>query len=262
MDNIEIKIYHPDKLDDKKIRVVHKKLPKPPFRMSLVGFTGSGKSNLIKNVLFNNKWGYNSYFDTIIVVCGSTDDCKEYERLAKQTKVPLWWEEKDKFYKSKKEDLIDKMIINQSADEEDIKEILKELEDNHENDSTLLVLDDMIVDKLFRNKVRPNVIDEIYVRGRHIGKGMSVIISTQKYMILSQNIRFTNSSQIVVYFGTAQMELEAIARENGYEYEELLAIMDKLANDKFMFFILNQKAPREKAIQDMKFNYVRIERQE
>ena len=154
------------------------------------------------------------------------------------------------------------MIITQSADEEDIKQIIEEIETNEPDNATLLVLDDMVVDKLFRNKMKQNIIDEIYVRGRHIGKGISVLISTQKYMFISQNIRYTNSTHLFLYFGMSSMDLDLIARENGYEYHEILELMNKLAPEKFMFFLINQKASREKAIQDMKFRYVKIENQE
>lgn len=256
---IELKVYHPIHADDKKIKIIPKRLPQPVFRMLLVGYSGSGKSNLIKNILFNTKWGYNAYFDNIIVVCGSADDVSEYRRIAKQTKVPMWWEEREKFYKSKKEDLIDKMVITQSASETDLKQIINELEDDTEKElSTLLVLDDMIVDVLFRNKVRPNVIDELYVRGRHIGRGVSVVISTQRYLMISQNIRFTNSTQLVLYNGMSPMDIQTIANETGYEYEEVLALLEKLAPEKYMFFVLNLKASREKMIQNGNFRYVKL----
>jgi hypothetical protein len=257
--DIEVQVFHPIKSDDKKIKVIPKRLPQPVFRMLLVGYSGSGKSNLIKNILFNTKWGYNAYFDNIIVICGSADDVSEYRRLAKKTKVPMWWEEKEKFYKSKKEDLIDKMVITQSATETDLKEIVMELEENNDDEnSTLIVLDDMIVDVLFRNKVRPNVIDELYVRGRHLGKGVSIVISTQRYLMISQNIRFTNGTQLVLYNGLSPMDIATIATETGYEYEELLALIEKLIPEKFMFFVLNLKASREKMIQDGNFKYVRL----
>lgn len=259
--DLEVKVYKPLNTEDKRAKLIPKRLPPVPFRMALIGFSGSGKSNVIKNVLFNNNYGYNAYFDNIIVICGSMDDLIEYKRLASKTKVPIWWPEKERYYKTKKEYVAEKMVITQSADEHDIKEIIEELETDGEEEekmSTLLVLDDMIVSQLFRNKVKPNIIDEIYVRGRHIGKGISVIVSSQKYMLLSQNIRYTNSTQAVLYFGISATDLDDIARENGYEYEELLALMNELAPDKYMFMMLNQKASREKAIQDMKWRYVNI----
>lgn len=263
MEDIELKVYHPLHNDDNKIKIIPKRLPHPVFRMLLVGYSGSGKSNLIKNVLFNNKWGYNAYFDNIIVICASADDVGEYRRIAKQTKVPMWWDEKQKFYKSKKEDLFDKMVITQSADEMDLKEIITELEEDSEKElSTLIVLDDMIIDKLFRNKVRPNIIDELYVRGRHIGRGVSVIISTQRYLMISQNVRFTNSTQLVLYNGLSPVDIQTIASETGYEYDDMIELINKLIPEKFMFFVLNLKASREKMIQDGKFRYVKLFKQE
>jgi hypothetical protein len=260
---IELEIFHPIKGDDKKIKIIPKRLPQPVFRMLLVGYSGSGKSNLIKNILFNNKWGYNAYFDNIIVICGSSDDVGEYRRLAKKTKVPMWWDEKERFYKSKKEDLIDKMVITQSATETDLKQIVNELEENNDdNNSTLIVLDDMIVDVLFRNKVKPNVIDELYVRGRHLGKGVSVVISTQRYLMISQNIRFTNGTQLVLYNGLSPMDIATIAQETGYEYDDLVALIEKLIPEKYMFFVLNLKGSREKMIQDGRFKYVKLMRPE
>jgi hypothetical protein len=54
------------------------------------------------------------------------------------------------------------------------------------------------------------------------------------------------------------MDIATIATETGYEYEELLALIEKLIPEKFMFFVLNLKASREKMIQDGNFKYVRL----
>ena len=62
MSQINYKIFSIQQPEDYKLKNIPEQLPKPVFRIVLIGHSGSGKSQFINNILFNNSWGYNKYF--------------------------------------------------------------------------------------------------------------------------------------------------------------------------------------------------------
>jgi len=141
MEDPEFVIYKPSKLDDMKAKYINSSLPKPPFRMVLVGQTGSGKTQLIMNMLFS-KGFYRDYFEQIYVWCGSADDCEEYERISEEKKYRIWNDDKEMFYKTKKEDMSEKVSVSKGVDEDDLLELLDSLESEPitDDDATLWCL--------------------------------------------------------------------------------------------------------------------------
>lgn len=257
-----IKVYKPMKIEDEKRKVLNERIPRPPFRIILIGQTGSGKSNLIKNFLFT-KGFYKDYFDQIYLWCGSLDDCEEYELLMENTKYMEWNEKKNEYYKSKKGELEDKMSISHGVDEDDLEELFDKLETDEEaeDDRILWVFDDMVVSKLLQSKGRMNVLDNAFVRGRHIGAGLSVILSTQKYRALNQNMRISNSSHLVLYHGLSKMDMDIIAMEASgiLDKEQFLKLFKDNVKNKYQFLIIQLRESPEKMFLNSKFEYVDIQ---
>jgi ABC-type arginine transport system ATPase subunit len=80
----DLELFEISHADDSKINLIKENLPKPykgALRWVLLGPSTAGKSTLIKNVLYNIKWGYDKYFDEFYVFCGSMDDCHEMRQL-------------------------------------------------------------------------------------------------------------------------------------------------------------------------------------
>lgn len=254
-----IKVY--DTIKDKDFQA--KKIPidfmKPPFRCVVVGYSGSGKTNVVKNILFNKDWGYNSYFDQIFVFCGSADDVREYQRYSLKTNVPVWNEKKQDYYKSIKVNLSEKMLIEQNTSPEDIKDLIMELEDNNlNNESSLFIFDDSITTELLKNTTTMNVLDEIFIRGRHIGKGISVIITTQKLRAVKQNLRFTNSTHLIVFHGLSPFDLDVVIKENsGYlNPDDFKNLYNKHVDKKYRFIIIHQKGSAGRYIQNDNLQWI------
>lgn len=254
-----LKVFNTLKNNDVQAKTIPIDFMKPPFRCVVVGYSGSGKTNVVKNILFNKDWGYNSYFDQIFVFCGSSDDVREYQRYALKTNVPVWNEKKEDYYKSIKINLSEKMLIEQNTSPEDVKDLIMELEENDlNNESSLFVFDDMIVDKLLKNTTTMNVLDEIFVRGRHIGKGISVIITTQKLRAVKQNLRFTNSTHLIVFHGLSPFDLDIVVKENsGYlSAEAFKELYNYNVDKKYRFIIIHQKGSAGRYIQNDRFDWI------
>lgn len=237
----DYKIYKVNKEPDDRLKFIKKDLPAPCFRISVIGPTGVGKTQFIYNMIFNDLWGYINYFDNIILCIGSDDDYEVYKHFAEIKNFYLWNEKKKEYYKTKKLKLIEKVIMFREADEETLKELYDILEEKTD-ESHLIVFDDMITDELFTgNRSKKNIIDTIFVKGRHCGKGLSVIISTQDYIGLNRNIRNKNSSSLILFNGLENVDLEKIAIENGLSKDFPYKFQNVLCPKSYDFLVLNQK---------------------
>lgn len=232
--------------DDIKLNKISPELPVPPVRWVVVGSSGSGKTNLIKNILFEKKFGYCKYFDEIYVFSGSKDDVEEYQGYANKMNMQ------------------NKMKVFQKFDEEGIKGICDEVET--ENNSfriknptrVLFVLDDQLVNGISKIS-KMNVVDEIFVRGRHCQ--ISCIISTQKYTALNQNIRKLNASAITVFSETNRSDLLQVADDHAelMNPKEMMELFKQHLKEKYSFITIDTKRPYNERILDKEFHPIHFD---
>jgi len=209
---------------DTKLKYIKNNLPKPPFRIILVGSTGSGKSNLIKNICFNREFGYTRYFDEFYIFSGSLDDVYEYKALATNKH---------------------KYAVYQNIDFDQLEKLITEMEKSqlisvHKKRNILFVFDDKAFDNI-SNRNKTNIIDTLFARGRHMR--ISILISSQKYMQLNQNMRALNLSQLFIFKGTNTIDLDNIAKEHTGEIDIAdfrKAITDNL-NEQYSFIVIDNK---------------------
>jgi hypothetical protein len=255
---MNIVVYDLNKNNDDRLKLINPLAPKPPMRVVLCGHSGSGKTQIIFNFLKRNDIGYNKYFDLIFIFCGSLDDYENYETLTKSCKLDLY---NKKGKKMKKHiTLFDKSVIRQNTTINEMNELIHTLEHNEEfrDKRVLFVLDDMIVSSLLKNNNVVSPIDTLMVRGRHIAKGISTIISTQKYTLLKQNIRMINATHLFLFNGLPSHQMKLISSEvsGAYDEKEFINIYNKYAGKKYTFILINLKEDKSRYIQDNHFNYI------
>lgn len=239
--NLSLKLYTLQKPQDRKLKLIDEKLMQPVFRGVLLGPTNSGKSTYIKNVLFNGAWKYNKYFDEIYVWIGSLDDLEEMKDLAHEHKLNK------------------KMEFYQTFDNSEIKDLFTEIENDRARINRILfIFDDQACNEITKH-TKTNVIDEIWMRGRHLG--ISCIVSTQKYKILNQNVRQLNLSHLIVFQGVNKTDYEHVLQEHAGQLEEhqFRKIMDSQLQKKYDFIIINyQKELNEGRFQNKNFQYIPV----
>jgi GTPase SAR1 family protein len=253
------KLYRTEKDDDVRKSFLNPNFLVPPFRIIVCGASGSGKTNLIKNIIFNKQLGFKDYFDNIFLFIGSGDDYREYSKLALKTKSRVYNHKKKEYYKSIKEDLTEKLQIEQRTTEAELQEIYNELEENdYEKESSLIIFDDMITEKILSNNFKMTIIDKLFVQGRHVGMGISTIISTQKLRALKQNLRTTNSTHLILFFGISKIDLEVVAKENSawMTPDDFKKIYTEHCDKKYRFIIVYQKNPKGIYIQNDKLEFI------
>lgn len=235
---MDIQLFELDKPKDYKLKVISPLLPQPVFRWILAGPSNSGKTTLLKNILFSKQFGYRDYFDEIYLWLGSEDDKIDIHHLSKINGI-----------------MDEKICITSSYNDERLKVLLNEIEQSEKNkvkkSRILFVFDDMITNGI-SHKCKLNAIDEVFIRGRHIAGGISIILSTQKYMSLNNNQRLLNATQITLFSGTQSTDLDGISKEHNSirTREEMMEIFRNNLQKRFDFLTVYTK---ENIIKDKKF---------
>lgn len=245
-----LKIYHGSRRTvDSRIRHIYEGLPLPVFRWILLGPSGSGKSTLIKNILFNRDLGYSRYFDEIYVWLGSLDDIEEMREIV-----------------SKSVNLKDKIRILNKFDNDDVQELFDNIEqDNVSLDkpqNVLFVFDDQVTNGISKISGKTNVLDTIFVRGRHAN--VSCIVSTQKYKLLNQNMRQLNATHLTVYYGTERTDLDGVASEHAgtLDSDDLLRLLKRTLTRRYDSITIDKKADANKRFKDKEFDTIDVSESE
>lgn len=230
---------------DTKLNKITEEVPKPPFRIIIVGSSGSGKSNLIKCMLFSKKFGYCRYFNEIYVFSGSKDDVEEFRGYASKNSMQ------------------DKVAVYQQFDDAAVKKICDEIEVENNGirvknpTRVLFVYDDQLVNGI-SNISKMNSVDECFIRARHFH--VSTIISTQKYTSLNQNLRKLNASAVIVFAETNRSDMEQICKDHSdlLDPKEMMELFKKHLKEKYSFIVIDTKRPYNERILDKNFNPIRI----
>lgn len=165
-------------------------LPKHPFRMYVVGASGSGKSNFILNLL-TRKNMYKDYFDSILVV---SPTAVHLDPNYKVLDLP-----EEHFYEPDEDVLERIMEVQQEVVEKKGKEKAPKL---------LLVLDDIVS---YTNFTRSPMLLKFAVMSRHWN--ISMMILSQAYHLIMKPVRLQMSS--IVFFKGSNKELEVITEDFG-----------------------------------------------
>lgn len=148
-----------------------------PSRVVLIGQTNSGKSSWMYSAL--KHWYPNGYWDLIRIY---SPTMRFDEAWSEIPNVELHVD----FDQSELQNFCDEV--------ESIQAQLKKLKRRRYR--VLVIFDDMITKGVSRSGSM-NVIDEIFIKGRH--SNISVWITSQYYKSLNQNMRNANLSQLVLF---------------------------------------------------------------
>jgi hypothetical protein len=189
------------------------RLMKPPFRTLINAPSGSGKSVLNQNFIWNDNF-YKDLFDAIIYLS------------------PTIYEDKTAQHMHKMED--SKLIISDEVEELDtlISNLMeRQSEEEHKDDHILLILDDCI--GLIK---RGSKLNTAIMRLRHYR--VSVIMVTQYYRGVDPKVRENCSS--FIFFKNANMsEVKKIVDEVGGGYDNFKKYYKYATSEPYCFLYVN-----------------------
>lgn len=217
-----------------KLKEKFPQLPKPPFRMIVLGQSGSGKSSFVYSLL---KRYYKRFFDQIIIFSGTIDSNDAWGSLKDHAGDP------PQIFNEYNGEALE-MYLDEIEMEHQ-----KAMDDDEDPDRILLIFDDLVTDGI-SNRHKMNIMDKLFVQlSRHYN--ISVIILTQYYNALNRNQRAINLSHLVIY-PISKNDMEIVAMDHtpaGMDSKEFQLIINKILTRKpYSFAVLDYTKPPEKRI--------------
>ena len=193
--------------------LTHKFLPDPQkcFRLLIFSPSNSGKSNLIKNIITRQDFGYNDFYRKNIFLFSPTIHIDPIWQNIDLPKTHLFdeWNEK----------LVQNILAFASK-----------------NNGALLVLDDMITSSEAVNGKRGNLLKKIFYQGRH--HKVSIILVSQKLKDVPLGMRI-NSTHIICFDLRNKHEEDAFLEENNF-IQDLPSKYHTATKDKYNFLYINK----------------------
>lgn len=170
-----------------------------PMRLILTGKSGTGKGQIITNIILNENYGYTKIFSG--------------ERIYIFAPAP-YADEKMRVIIEEK-DIDDSNIFNDIEELEELYEMLVEdfkdrIQNKEEIFQSIIIIDDLSFSGKLANRF--NALAKVYCNSRKFM--ISVITTSQAYTQIAKNIRLQSSGMII--FQTNNKELENIEAENNF----------------------------------------------
>lgn len=165
-------------------------IPAHPFRLIIVGSSGSGKTNLIANLLTRDCF-YKDYFDIITVFSPNV----KLDKIWRVVKAHQTFDNLANFNSD-----ITEIITKQR--------LTVERKGIRRSPRHLIIVDDFADDRAVCKNPR---LIEIFIKGRHYN--ISCMLGSQKYRAIDRTIRL-NASDIIMFQPDNESELKQLAEEN------------------------------------------------
>ena len=186
-------------------------IPDHPYRILIIGGSGSGKTNALLNLINN------------------------YPDIDKRSLYT-----KDQYLINKRE----KVGLNHFNDPKAFMEYSNDMQDVYKNiegynlmkkRKILIVFDDMIADMINNNKLNP-IVTELFIRGRKFN--ISIVFITQSYFKVPKDVRL-NSAHFFIMKIPNKRELQQIAlnHSSDIDFKDFMNICKKCTAEPYSFLV-------------------------
>ena len=200
-------------------------IPDHPYRILIVGGSGSGKTNALSNLINNQP---------------------DIDKIYLYAKDP--YEIKYQYLISKRE----KVGLNHFNDPKAFMEYSNDMQDVHKNiedynrirkRKILIVFDDMIANMINNNKLNP-IVTELFIRGKKLN--ISIVFVTQSYFKVPKDVRL-NSTNFFIMKIPNKRELQQIAlnHSSDTDFKDFMNICKKCTAEPYSFMVNDTTLPSD-----------------
>ena len=196
-----------------------------PYRILVIGGSGSGKTNALLNLINNQP-----DIDEIYLYAKDPYEAKYQYLINKREKVGL-------------DDFDDpKTFIEYSNDMQDVH---KNIDDYNPRKKckVLMVFDDMIAD-MINNKKLDSIVTELFIRGRKIN--ISIVFITQSYFKVPKDVRLNSTHFFIMKISNKRgLQQTALNHSSDIDFKDFIKIYKKYAKEPYSFFVNDTTLPSD-----------------
>ena len=190
-------------------------IPNHPYRILIIGGSGSGKINALLNLISNQP---------------DIDKIYLYAKDPYKTKYQYLINKREKVRKNHFND--PKGFMEYSNDMQDV---YKNIEDYNpiKKRKVLIIFDDMIADMISNNNLNP-IVTELFIRGKKLN--ISIVFNTQSYFKVPKDVRL-NSTHFFIMKIPNKKELQQIALNHSSDinFKDFMNIYKKYTREPHSF---------------------------
>ena len=192
-----------------------------PFRMLIIGPSGSGKINTLFHLIKNFH-----PINIIYLYAKDTDEKKYQYLISKREQAGI-------------KNLNDPhAFIEYSNDMNDVLDDINNYNNNRDK-KVLIIFDDMIADVMRSEKFKA-IVKEIFIRCRKLN--ISIVFITQSYFRTPKDVRLNSTHYILMKKGNTK-ELKSISEENSghLDFKDFLNIYNYCTKEPYLFMMVDTR---------------------
>ena len=198
-------------------------VPDHPYRILIVGGSGSGKTNVLLNLINNQP---------------------DIDKVYLYAKVP--YEKKYQYLINKRE----KVGLNHFNDPKAFMEYSNDMQDVYKNiedydpikkRKILIVFDDMIAYMINNNKLNP-VVTELFIRGRKL----SIVFIAQSYFKVPKDVRLNSTHFFIMKIpNKRELQQTALNHSSDIDFKDFMNIYKKCTTEPYSFLVNDTTLPSD-----------------
>ena len=192
-------------------------IPDHPYRILIIGDSGSGKTNTLLNLINNQP-----DIDKIYLYAKDLYEDKYQFLIKKRESIEL------KHFNDPR------TFIEYSNDMQDAYKNINDYNPDREN-KILIVFNDMIAD-MINNKKLNSIVTELFVRGRKLN--ISLVFITQSYFKVPKDVRLNTTHFFIMKIpNKRELQQIAISHSSDIDFKDFIKIYKKCTDKPYSFLV-------------------------
>ena len=209
-------------------------IPDHPYRILIVGGSGSGKTNALLNLINNQP---------------NIDKIYLYAKDPYEARYQYLINKREKVGQNNFDD--PKAFIEYSNDMQDV---YKNIEDyNPGKKHKVLIVFDLMIADMINNKKLNSIVTELIIRGRKLN--ISNVFITQSYFKVPKNVRLNSAHFFIIKIpNKRELQQTALNHRSGIDFKDCMKIFKKYTAKPYSFLVNDTTLPSDDPLKIFKDN--------